>query len=92
MLQKKTDEPIILAKNNAIALRRGISEVTKDLFEIEKIDPEILGYGVSLKSVTAWITREMRLHGNVATDLILNLKVDGRPFFGKEELPNYLIL
>ena len=55
------------------------------LLDIQRIeDPEIPGYQVSLLSVVAWQLRELRLHGNSNRQLQLNLRLDGRPFFGKK--------
>ena len=51
------------------------------LTEIE--DPDIPGYQVSLGCVVTWIIREMRLHGQGKKDIQLNLKLDGRQFFGE---------
>ena len=32
--------------------------------------------------MAVWVIREMRLHGSLPDDIVLNLKVDGHPFFG----------
>ena len=69
-------------KNHIVALRKGIFQVTRKLMKIEQLDPCTPGYGVNLCNVVKWIAREMRLHGHVPKELVLNLKVDGRPFFG----------
>ena len=41
------------------------------------------GFEVSLHSAVLWAARELRLHNPDASELELNLKLDGRPFFGK---------
>ncbi|KAK3748775.1 hypothetical protein QZH41_013520, partial [Actinostola sp. cb2023] len=83
---KKTDEPIMPLKNNMVALRRGVFNVTRKLIGIEKLDPATPGYRVNLRCIVQWIAREMRLHGQIPKELVLNLKVDGRPFFGKSQV------
>lgn len=45
--------------------------------------PEFPGYEVNLPDVTSWIIREMHLHGPVPEEVVLNLKLDGRPFCGE---------
>ena len=54
----------------------------QSLLNIERLeDPDIPGYQVSLHSVVAWQLRELRLHGKLNNKV--NLKLDGRPFFGR---------
>lgn len=81
--QKKSDVAIILLKNNIAALRKGLFDVTRSLVSIERLPSEVPGYEVNLKNVTIWIIRDMRLHGPVPDEIELDLKIDGRPFFGK---------
>jgi len=40
------------------------------------------GYQVNLSAAVAWAAREVRLHQHDQQSLELNLKLDGRPFFG----------
>lgn len=47
------------------------------------LPPEVPGFEVNLEKVTGWAIREMHLHGPVPDEVELNLKIDGRPFFGK---------
>ena len=47
------------------------------------LPPEVPGFEVNLESVTSWAIREMRLHCSVPDEIVFNLKIDGRPFFGK---------
>lgn len=62
----------------------------QSLLNIERLeDPDIPGYQVSLHSVVAWQLRELRLHGKLKNELQVNLKLDGRPFFGRNI--NYLV-
>lgn len=44
---------------------------------------EVLGYVVNLENVVVWIISEMRLYGLFFDDIVFNLKIDGRFFFGK---------
>jgi len=70
-------------KNNVAALRKGLFNVTRNLIDIERLPPQVPGYEVNLKKVAIWVIREMRLHGSLPDDIVFNLKIDGRPFFGK---------
>jgi len=83
---KKSDEAIIPLKNNVAALRKGLFNVTRNLIDIERLPPQVPGYEVNLKKVAIWVIREMRLHGSLPDDIVFNLKIDGRPFFGKDQV------
>lgn len=52
------------------------------LMDVASLPAEVPGYEVNLENVAVWIIREMRLHGSLPDDIVFNLKVDGRPFFG----------
>ena len=80
--QKKSDVAIIPLKNNMAALRRGQFDVTRNLLGIERLPPQVPGFEVNLKNVTTSVIRGMRLHGPLPNELVFNLKIDGRPFFG----------
>lgn len=65
------------------ALRAIVFDKVRCLLNITEIeDPDIPGYQVSLACTVTWIIREMRLHGQQKHNIQLNLKLDGRPFFG----------
>lgn len=82
-LQKASDVPILLTKNKIKAVRQLIFSIVQDLFGIKEIPGHITGYQVNLSAVLIWHTRQMRLHGKTPSRLIFNLKLDGRPFYGK---------
>ena len=44
------------------------------------------GFQVSLSAAVAWAAREIRLHNPDQHTLEVNLKLDGRPFFGRCKL------
>lgn len=73
---------VFFLKNQVAALRKGVVGVTKELMGIKELDL-LPGFGVNLESVVAWSAREMRLHGHAPEELTFNLKMDGRPFYGK---------
>lgn len=79
----KTDEPIFLTKNNIEALKQEQFKVTRRLVGLQKLPPDIPGYEVSLPYIVTWVIREMQLHGFVSSEVVFNLKCDGRSFFGK---------
>ena len=66
------------------ALRSMVFGKVRGLLSLTELDdPDIPRYQVFLGCVVTWIIREMRLHGQGKRDVHLNLKLDGRPFFGK---------
>ena len=86
--QKETDEAIIPLKNNIVALRKGIFNVTRALVDLTSLPPQVPGFEVNIKNVVIWSIREMRLHGPPPEDIVFNLKIDGRPFFGEYMTPH----
>lgn len=44
------------------------------------------GYEVNLSAAVAWVAREARLHQPDSDTLEANLKLDGRPFFGRNQV------
>ena len=81
--QKTSDGDLIPIKNNIAALRKGQLDVVRSLIGIKGIPSEFPGFEVNLKSAAIWAIRDMHLHGSVPDEVVFNLKIDGRPFFGK---------
>ena len=66
------------------ALRLKAFENVQNMLEIAPIqDPNVPGFQVSPEPVVQWLVRELRLHGLLKDETELSLKLDGRPFFGK---------
>ena len=66
------------------ALQSMVFEKVREMLEIKSIeDPDIPGFQVSLDPVVSFLVRELRLHGQLKKEIQLNLKLDGRPFYGK---------
>ena len=55
----------------------------RELMHVTAVSDPLVGYEVSLDSVLVWATREERLKGFDGNTLKFNLKLDGRPFWGK---------
>lgn len=97
-MQKKSDTPVLLNKNQIKAIRKMVMMVVKETMGIKSLpsDVKIHGYQVDLVSVVVWAVREMRMHCPNKSKLELNLKLDGRPFWGTVScsinLPVYLII
>lgn len=66
-----------------MALEQEQFKVTRRLVGLRKLPPDVPGYEVSLPNIVTWAIREMWLHGFVSSEVVLNLKCDGHPFFGK---------
>lgn len=57
----------------------------EELFSVVPTDDETIpGYFVGLGQVITWLIRELRLHGNNKQSIVMNLKLDGRPFAGNQ--------
>lgn len=69
-----------------MALKQEQFKVTKRLVGLQKLPPDVPGFEVSLPNIDTWAIREMRLHGFASSEVVLNLKCDGRPFFGEYPL------
>lgn len=74
---------MIPIKNNITALRKGQLDVVRNLFGIQEVPSDVPGFEVDLKSAAIWAIRDLHLHGSVPDEVVFNLKIDGRPFFGK---------
>ena len=79
----KSDIPLFLNKNHIKAVRKTIFQVVKKAMGIGPLpDGAPRGYQVNLSAAVTWAARETRLHQPDQQTLELNLKLDGRPFFG----------
>lgn len=58
--------------------------VCRGLMKIQKVSLPIPWYTVQLAPVVELIAREQRLHQLSSPVIKLMLKIDGRPFWGKE--------
>ena len=66
------------------AIRKMVFSVVKSGLKISALsDRAPPGFQVSLKEAVSWAAREARLHNQYIKKLEVNLKLDGRPFFGK---------
>jgi hypothetical protein len=57
--------------------------VVKKAIGIENLLDDLIGYGTALPKVLVWAIREARLHQCASESVIFNIKLDGRPLFGK---------
>lgn len=90
IFQNSSDTPILLSKISIKALHSMVFEKVRKVRDIKEIeDPDIPEYRVSLERIFTWIIRELWLHGQVEKEIVLLLKLDGRPFFG-ESISSYL--
>ena len=71
-------------KNQIKALRQMIFGVIKKAMGIGPLpDGAPRGFQVNLSAAVAWAAREARLHDPDKDNLDVNLKLDGRPFYGR---------
>lgn len=59
-----------------------IFQVIRKTFGVRNAPTPLIGSQVDLASVATWIIREERLHKLDKEIVDLNLKLDGRPFWG----------
>ena len=90
LLKKKNDEPVFLTKNKIVALKQEQFKVTRRLVGLQKLPPDVPGYEVNLANIITWAIREMWLHSFASSEVVSNLKADGRPFFGKPQVVLWL--
>ncbi|XP_078384134.1 uncharacterized protein LOC144666603 [Oculina patagonica] len=84
--KKSEDASVLLTKNKIKAIRRVIFKVVKKSFGVKSLPEPITGSQVDLSSVVTWIIREQRLHKMDTENMELNIKLDGRPFWGKDQV------
>ncbi|XP_028513987.1 uncharacterized protein LOC110236083 [Exaiptasia diaphana] len=82
------DIQLLLNKNMIRANKKLTFSVVRKTLGIEKLPGDLTGYGTVLPSVLVWALREARLHqmNKTSTDVVFNIKLDGRPLFGKEQV------
>ena len=66
------------------AVRKLVFTIVKDCLGINPLplDYDILGAQADLRPVLEWMSRGMRLHQVDSDTMEVNLKLDGRPFWG----------
>ena len=72
----------MLSKSNIRAVRKVIFEVTRELVGLNSTPEPITGSQVNMKAALVWLIRDMRLNGFCGDSIKINLKLDGRPFWG----------
>ena len=83
-MQKNGDAHILLNKNQIKAVRRMIFTIVKKTLGLHETPKPLKGRQVALQNVLVWLIREQRLHGLDEKDVEINIKLDGRPFWGKQ--------
>ena len=64
------------------AAKKVVFGAVHDIIGVEKVSFPLQGYGVQLAPVVEMIVREQRLHQVQSAKVYLNIKIDGRPFWG----------
>ena len=78
-LQKVIDTGLLLTTNEVRAQKDLVFAVTRRTFQLQPLNEDIRGYGISLKMAVAWQIRQSRLHQATSAVQEFNLKIDGRP-------------
>ncbi|KAK3732232.1 hypothetical protein QZH41_020061 [Actinostola sp. cb2023] len=78
---KTADADLLLNKNQIKAMRRLIFEIVRKTIGLTRAPKPLKGFQVDLESVLIWLIREQRLHGLDSSEMELNIKLDGRPFW-----------
>ena len=81
--KKNGDADILLNKNQIKAVRRMVFTVVKKTLGLHDTPKPLEGRQVELQNVLTWLIREQRLHGLDEEEVEINIKLDGRPFWGK---------
>ena len=61
-----------------------IFTIVKKTLGLHDTPKPLKGRQVALQNVLVWLIREQRLHGLDEKDVEINIKLDGRPFWGKQ--------
>ncbi|XP_068689955.1 uncharacterized protein [Montipora foliosa] len=83
---KSSDTPILLNLNQMKASKKVIFGVCKEYMDVKKVPTPLQGYQVDLYPVLELIVREQRLHKVCSLTLKLLIKIDGRPFCGRNQV------
>ena len=78
--QKTEDVTLAVQKQDK---GRVIFKVIKDMFSVQSLPNSLIGSQVNLASVIVQIIREQRLHKVDKETVEMNIKLDGRPFWGQ---------
>ena len=84
IFQNSSDNPVLLNINEIKAMKKMVFGVCTVLMRIQRVSSPIPGYSVQLDPVMEFIAREQRLHQLSSPVIMLMLKIDGRPFWGKD--------
>jgi len=82
--QNNSDAKILLNKNQIKAVCRMIFVILRKTLGLCETPKPLKGRQVALQNVLVWMIREQRLHGLDQKDVEINIKLDGRPFWGKQ--------
>ena len=82
LFQSNDKLALLISKNQVKAARKMIFDTTKHLVGLSSTPEPVIGSQVSMPSVLIWLIREMRLNGFSGECININLKLDGRPFWG----------
>lgn len=80
---KSSEVGLLLTTNQMRAHKDLAFSVTRNVFKLESLDPELRGYGISPKMALIWQIRHCHFHQDISRSDVLefNLKLDGRPLF-----------
>lgn len=86
-LQRAGDTPVLLTKNEIKALKKLVFSAVQKTFKIARVkDADFDAWNVHLNSVLVWAIREQHLHSCNSEDKEFNIKLDGRPLGGKDQV------
>ena len=89
LLQKAIDTGLLLTTNEVRAQKDLVFAVTRKTFQLQPLDKDIRGYGISLQMAVAWQIRQSRLHQATSEVQEFNLKIDGRPLAGMYKISTF---
>lgn len=81
-----SDTPVLLNTNQIKAAKKVIFDVASNAVGIKKTPHPLQGFQVDIFSVVELIVRQQRLHQISAQVIQLMIKIDGRPFWGRDQV------
>lgn len=80
-----SDTPLLMNLNQIKAARQLVFSTVRELMGVHRLTIPIKGW-VDMFAVAAFIVREQRLHQIAQPELQLMIKIDGRPFWGRDQV------
>ncbi|KAK3736982.1 hypothetical protein QZH41_015632, partial [Actinostola sp. cb2023] len=80
------DTPVLLTKKQIKAIKKMVFSIIRSTMKINHMETDFPACGVNLQAILVWAIREQRLYGADTPQMEFNVKIDGRPLGGKDQI------